>query len=159
MIHFRSMEKIHMARIKDSVFIQASPEKVHAFGADPEKWSSWFVGLGEAKSVEGDNSPGTVVTHSYLLAGMHIPVTTTVTEHRADADGSFHWKGENSGLLAGWSTWDYVPRDGGTQVTLEMEYAVPGSALGKVADRLFIERSQERAAHHTLENLKQLMES
>ena len=52
-----------MARIKDSVFIQASPEKVHAFGADPEKWSSWFVGLGEAKSVEGDNSPGTVVTH------------------------------------------------------------------------------------------------
>ena len=46
-----------MAHIKDSIFIDAPPEKVHAFAADPHKWSSWFVGLGEAKSVEGTIHP------------------------------------------------------------------------------------------------------
>jgi len=148
-----------MAHIKDSIFIQASPEKVHAFAADPYKWSSWFVGLGEAKNVEGDNSPGTTVTHSYLMAGAHIPLTTRVTEHRAEADGSFRWKGENEGALAGWIAWDYEPTDDGTTVKFEIEYAVPGSVLGKVADRLFIERNQERAARHTLENLKHLVEA
>jgi uncharacterized membrane protein len=100
----------------------------------------------------------TVVTHSYLMAGVHFPVTTKVLEHRSESDGSFYWKGENEGSLAGWTSWDYRPKDDGTVVILELEYTVPGSVLGKVADRLFVERSQERAAHHTLENLKQLTE-
>lgn len=84
---------------------------------------------------------------------------TRVTEHRADPDGSFHRKGENEGVLSGRLSWGYVPQDDGTLVNFEVEYAVPGSALGKAIDRLFIERSQERATRHTLENLKQLMEA
>ena len=148
-----------MAHLKDSIFISAPPEKVHAFAADIKKWHIWFVGLGEAESVEGDNSPGTVIKQSYLFMGMHIPLTTKVIENSTDADGSRHWKAENEGSLAGWNNWDYLPKDGGTLVEVEMEYAVPGSVLGKVADRLFVERSQERALRHTLENLKQLTEA
>ncbi len=148
-----------MARLKESIFIAAPPEKVHAFAADVSRWSSWFVGLGEAETVEGDNSPGTVVRQSYLFMGMHIPLTTTVTENRMDADGSYHWKATNEGGIPGWNAWDYEPKDGGTLVSAEMEYDPPGSVLGKVADRLFIERSQERALRHTLENLKQLTEA
>ncbi len=83
-----------------------------------------------------------------------------MVENHTEADGSFsHWKGENEGSLAGWISWDYEPKDSGTLVTFEIEYAVPGSVLGKVADRLFIERNQERAARHILENLKQLAEA
>ena len=148
-----------MAHIKDSILIDAPPEKVHGLAADPHKWSSWFVGLGEAESVEGDNSPGTVVKQNYLMAGMHIPVTTKVTDNRKEADGSFFWRSENEGSLAGWQTWTYAPKDGKTLVSVDMEYTVPGSVLGKVADRLFVERNQERAMHHTLENLKQLSEA
>jgi uncharacterized membrane protein len=145
-----------MARLKDSVFVDAPVEKVHAFAADVKKWHIWYVGLGEAESVEGDNSPGTVIQQSYLFMGVRIPVTTKVTENSADSNGGRHWKAENEGALAGWLKWDYLPKGDGTLVEVEMEYAVPGSVLGKVADRLFVERSQERALRHTLENLKQL---
>lgn len=41
---------------------------------------------------------------------------------------------------------------------MEMEYTVPGSVLGKVADRLIIERMMERNMIHSLDNLKLLME-
>ena len=148
-----------MARVKDNILIAAPAEKVYSFATDISRWSSWFVGLGEAERVEGDNSPGTVVKQSYLLMGRHFPVTTTVTENRSDPDGSYHWRGENEGGLAGWSTWDYEPKGDGTLVTAELEYALPGSVVGKVADRLFIERNQQRAMRHTLENLKELTEA
>ena len=148
-----------MAHLKDSIFIAASPEKVHAFAADIKGWPTWFVGLGEAESVDGDNSPGTVIKQSYLSMGAHIPITTTVTENSTDAAGGRHWKAKNEGSLAGWQNWDYVPNDDGTLVEVEFEYAVPGSVLGKVADRLFVERNQKRALRHSLENLKQLIEA
>lgn len=147
-----------MAHVKDSIFIKATPGKVHAFAADPYKWCHWFVGLGEVKSVEGDGSAGTVVHHTYLMTGVHIPLTTRVVENRSEADGSFHWRGENDGPLAGWLSWDYQPKDDGTMVTLQIEYAMPGGVPGELASRLFIERNQERAAQLTLENLKHLTE-
>ncbi|WP_226760881.1 hypothetical protein [Arthrobacter sp. SO3] len=33
------------------------------------------MNLSEAKNVEGDGGPGTVVKHSYLMAGVPFPVT------------------------------------------------------------------------------------
>lgn len=147
-----------MAHLKDSIFIAAPVDKVHGFAADVKKWPTWYVGLGEAESVEGDNSPGTVIKQSYMFMGVHIPVTTKVTENSMDAAGGRHWKAVNEGPLAGWHNWDYTPKDEGTLVEVEMEYTVPGSVLGKVADHLFVERSQERSLRHTLENLRQLTE-
>jgi uncharacterized membrane protein len=148
-----------MAHLKDTIFINAPVDNVSELATDPHRWSTWFVGLGEAESVEGDNGPGTVVQHSYLLAGMHFPVTTRVQERSGGAGEARRWKASIEGPLDGWQQWDYVPKGGGTEVTAEMDYTVPGSLLGKVADRLFLERNQERALRHTLENLKQLAES
>jgi uncharacterized membrane protein len=148
-----------MAHLKDSILINAATEKVHSLASDPHKWSSWFVGLGEAEKVTGDGSAGTEVKHSYLMAGIHVPVTTNVTDHRAEADGSYYWKAKIEGMFDGWHTWVYRPQEGKTLVEVEMEYQVPGSVLGKVADRLFLERNQERAMRHTLENLKELCEA
>ena len=148
-----------MARIKESIYIDAPVKKVHEVADDPTTWSTWYAGLGEAERIEGDKGPGTVVEQSYLLAGVHLPVTTKVTENCEDPDGSCHWKSVFEGPLSGWQNWDYEPSNGGTKVTAEIEYSVPASVLGKVADRLFIERMQERATRQTLQSLKQLIEA
>jgi len=148
-----------MAHVKETIFINASVDRVHGLATDPRQWETWFAGLGEAEKVEGDNGPGTVVQHAYLLAGMRFPVTTKVEENSGSAGEAHHWKATIEGPLDGWQQWDYVPKKAGTEVTAEIDYTVPGSLLGKVADRLFVEKNQERALHHTLENLKQLAES
>jgi len=147
-----------VTRIKESIQINAPIEKVHGLADDPQKWPTFYVGLGEAKRIEGNKGPGTTVEHDYLIAGMHFPVTTKVTENSEDAGGVRHWKSTFDGPLHGWQNWDYEPKDGGTFVTAEIEYSVPGSIFGKVADRLVVERMQERAIRHTLENLKELSE-
>ena len=147
-----------MAHLKETIIVNAPVDKVVGIATDPHQWSTWFAGLGKAEKIQGDNGPGTVVEHSYLLAGMRLPVTTRVRENSGQAGEAHHWKAAIEGPLAGWQQWDYVPKGDGTEVTAELEYTVPGSLLGKLVDSLFVEKYQERSLRHTLENLKQLAE-
>ena len=118
------------------------------------------MNLGEAEKVDGDGGPGTVVEHSYLMAGVAFPVTTRVVDVTTTGTGGKRLQIEFTGQITGWQTWDYEPRgDGATLVTAEIEYNVPGKAIGKFADRLVVERLQERARQQTLENLKLMAES
>ena len=148
-----------MAHIRDHITIGAPVDKVYELAHDPSRWATWFVGLGEAEKIEGDGSPGTTVEHHYLLAGMSFPLTSHVLEDEIRPDGSAHWKGDFQGPLSGWHVWDYRPTESGTEVFTETEYTVPGKALGQIADRLVIEKTQERSLHETLERMKLLAEA
>lgn len=148
-----------MGHIKQSIQIDAPVDRVTAIATDPNHWASWWVNLSEAKNVEGDGSAGTVVKHSYLMAGVPFPVTTRVVENSPTGSGGTHVRIEFDGPLKGWQTWDYEPESHGTKVDVEIEYNVPGAAIGKFADRMLVERLQERAREHTLENLKLMAES
>ena len=142
-----------MASLKKSILINAPFEQVHAVARDPKRWETWYVGLSEPEKVTGDGGVGTVVQHSLLLAGIRFPVTSRVMEDHIDAMGA-RWKGKIEGPLAGEHTFTLTPKLGDTEVTVEMEYTVPGKLLGKIVDRLIIERMMERNIEHTLENLK-----
>lgn len=149
-----------MGHIKVSMPIQASVERVVEVASDPRHWASWWVNLGEAEKIEGDGGVGTVVEHKYLMAGVPFHVTTRVTGREQTADGGQRVRLEFDGPLKGWQTWDYAPDGSGrTLVTAEFDYNVPGSAIGKFADELIIERMQERARQQTPENLKLLVEA
>jgi uncharacterized membrane protein len=146
-----------MAHLNKSILIHAPVEKVYTVARDPKRWASWYVGLSEPEKLTGEGEVGTIVEHSYLLAGMHFPVTSRVLEDQVSPEGA-RWKGSIEGPLAGEHTWTYTPKNGDTEVTADIEYTVPGKALGKVADRLIIERMQARSLDQTLENLKLLCE-
>ncbi len=51
-----------------------------------------------------------------------------------------------------------VPTDGGSRVELVVDYELPGSFLGELLDRVYVERRNQREAQHSLENLKDLLE-
>jgi uncharacterized membrane protein len=147
-----------MAHIKKSILIHAPVEKVYALARDPNRWPTWFVGMGEIEKLTGTGEAGTVAEFSYVMAGMHFPVTTKVLEDHIGPQGA-RWKGTIEGPLAGEQTWTYTPKGGDTEVAVDLEYTVPGKALGKIADRLIIERTQDRSADQTIENLKKLCEA
>lgn len=147
-----------MAHLKKSILIHAPVETVYALARDPNRWATYYVGLSEPGKVTGEGEVGTVVEHSYLMAGMRFPVTTEVLEDHIGPEGA-RWKGKIGGPLAGEHTWTYAPKEGNTEVTADIEYTVPGTALGRIADRLIIERMQERSLEQTLENLRLLCEA
>ena len=146
-----------MAKISKRTLIHAPVERVYAVARDPNRWPSWFVGMSEIDKLTGEGGVGTVAEFSYAMAGMHFPVTVEVMEDHVGPEG-VRWRGKIGGPLAGQQTWTYTPRGDDTEVSVELEYTVPGKALGKIANRLVIERTQERSADETLENLKALCE-
>ena len=149
-----------MGHIKVDTTINAPVERVVEVASDPKHWASWWVNLGEAEKIEGDGGTGTVVEHKYLMAGVPFHVTTRVAAREQTTAGGQRVRIEFDGPLKGWQTWDYEPDgEATTQVTAEFDYNVPGSAIGRFADELIIERMQERARQQTLENLKLLVEA
>jgi hypothetical protein len=55
-------------------------------------------------------------------------------------------------------TWSFEPVEGGTQMTAETEYNIPGSLLGKVAEG-FITKMNENESNTILANLKARLEA
>jgi coenzyme Q-binding protein COQ10 len=147
-----------MARIKESVTIDSTPERVYHYLSRVDKWANWFSGLGDVKSLEGDGSPGTVVHQSYSLAGKDVNVITTVKESAAKPGGGFIWRAERGGGIPGWQEINIDPEGDKTVVTSELDYQMPGGILGKAADHLGVKATLERSLRHTLENLKNLTE-
>jgi coenzyme Q-binding protein COQ10 len=147
-----------MGHLKHSVHIKAPVDKVWDYCEDPHHWPTFMVGMSGPDKVTGDIGVGQQIEYTLLAAGVHMHQTERTVEDRRDPDGSGHWRGEFTGSSSGWDTFDVKPENGGTEVTMEMEYTVPGSVLGKVADRLILERMADRDMLHSLENLKLLME-
>jgi len=66
--------------------------------------------------------------------------------------------GRVEGAITAEQTFVYAPEGGGTRLTVEIDYTVPGGGLGKLADKLVMERFNEQSADQTLEALKRLCE-
>lgn len=147
-----------MTHIHDSIIINAPVDKVYALARNPRKWATWWVGLSEPRKLKGDGAPGTEVEHDYLVAGIPIHIKSKVLADQMAPDGSAHWHGVIDGKMHGEQKWDYESTHDGTLVSADIDYTVPGNILGKVADRLLIEKMEERAIHQTLENLKYMIE-
>jgi len=146
-----------MAHITRDILIQAAPEAVYAVARDPNRWATWFANLSGPEKLEGDGGAGTVGHYTYKMAGMAMPVKVTVLEDAASPSGC-RWVGRVEGAITAEQTFVYAPEGGGTRLTVEIDYTVPGAGLGKLADKLVVERFNERVADQTLKALKQLCE-
>ena len=146
-----------MYRVRKTITIHATPEFVYRKARDPKFWGTWFTGLIGPKALEGDGSVGTVVEYAYALAGLEFPLTIEVTDD-VMTPKYCRSSGTIKGPFSGTQTFEYVETEDGTEVTLEMAYTIPGSALARMANILVIESMEERSAELTLENLKLLCE-
>jgi uncharacterized membrane protein len=151
-------EEHGMAHVEDSIEIGCGPEKVHGYVAKVDSWPAWFAALGSVNSAEGDGAVGTVAHQTYSLIGLSIDFITTVKENGPKAEGGYGWHSERTGGLPGLLSLDFDPQDGRTLVTGELEYELPGGALGRAVDHLGAKAAVEHSLRHALQTLKELAE-
>lgn len=147
-----------MSLLKQSIFINAPLEKVFAYATNPKDWSNWYAHLTGPEKLSGNGEAGTVGEFKYILVGQHLPMTIEVKEKSQTADHAI-WRGTFDGLLHGVQLFAYQAKDGGTDLTVDIEYSVPGNIFGKIMDLVLIEKLQTNSTTHTLENLKAICES
>jgi coenzyme Q-binding protein COQ10 len=147
-----------MAHLTESLFIDAPVDRVDDIVRDPGQWPKFWVGMEEPDRIDGDGGPGTKVQFNLYMMGVRMHETEETVDEKHNADGSTDWRWKFDGTTSGWLTCHHEPIGDGTTITTEFDYTLPGSVLGKVADRLVIEKMQSRDFRHSLENLKLLAE-
>ncbi|MDI6696331.1 MAG: SRPBCC family protein [Anaerolineales bacterium] len=142
-----------MAKIEKSIFINAPVEKVFAFMAKPENLPEIWPSLQEVRNAQPLPNGGYSYDWSYKMAGLRF-------------DGHAEWSefiqnqrivDKNESGIPSTFTWIYQPEDGGTRVSVSVDYTIPGAALGKLAEPI-VHKMNEQEAETVLVNLKARME-
>ncbi|MGI2328193.1 SRPBCC family protein [Planococcus sp. YIM B11945] len=147
-----------MWNVKKTVFIDRRIGEVHGFATNPMHWYQWYAGLSEAENLIGKGGKGTRLDLKYAFFGMYLSLHVLVEENTRVKEG-YVWRGLMTGAFNATQTWRYISKEGGTEIHLEMNYSLPGSILGKMANLLYIEKLMNNSVEQTLQNLKDISES
>ena len=143
-----------MVKGETIITINASVEKVFAYVNEPTNLPGIWPSMVEVKDVQRLPNGGTSFRWVYKMAGVRFEGTTKDTEYVPNQ----RVVSKSTGGIESLFTWTFQPQDGGTKVTVEVEYTVPIPLLGKVAEVLIVKQN-ERELELVLANLKAKMEA
>ena len=141
-----------MAKVEQSITINAPVEKVFSYMSDPMNQLEWLPSITDVRDVTGEGV-GKRFSWTYKMMGMSFKGETEVVEYIPNERSVMKTKG---GILSTWN-WTYKPEAGGTLLNLVIEYTIPVPVLGKVAEKLIL-RQNEREAALSMTNLKEILE-
>ncbi len=144
-----------MATVERSILINALTDTIDAVALDGSRLSEWYVGVEQATPDDLYPEVGGRVSLVYKAAAVTFNLTLTVQELAR----GHHISYQMSGMMVGTQEWSHMPEGGQTRLTARVEYDMPGGALGKIADKLVVERMNARNLEESLENLKALVEA
>ena len=143
-----------MVKGETIITINAPVEEVFSYFNEPTHLPEIWPSMVEVKDVQRLPNGGTSFRWVYKMAGMRFEGTTEDTEYVPNQ----RVVSKSTGGIESLFTWTFQPQDGGTKVTVEVEYTVPIPLLGKVAEALIVKQN-ERELELVLANLKAKMEA
>jgi uncharacterized membrane protein len=144
-----------MAHINKDILINAPLDQVFDMIYDFESIPKWMVGMEEVHNISpGERGEGSTFEWTYNMAGIKFAGTSRVISLDPPRQAILESTG---GIDSTW-TWTYAAEGEGTRLTCDLEYTVPGGGLGKIADRLVVERANAKSMEESLANIKALAE-
>ena len=142
-----------MATITKSVFIAAPVEKVFAYMDDPMNTVGMMVGMADVRNVKDKNGSKSF-DWTYKMGGMKFDGSSETIERIPNK----HLTVVGKGGIDSKFLWDFVPENGGTRATVQIDYKVPVPVLGKLAEGV-ITRQNDKDTDTMMANLKAKVES
>ena len=144
-----------MPKLEKTITINAPVEKVFSYLQDnPTNLLQIWPSLVAVEDVQQLPNGGTSFRWAYRMAGINFKGTSEDIEYVSNQRVITKTKG---GIEATY-TWTFRSKDGGTEMTVEVDWTVPVPVLGKLAEALIV-RQQERGFDLVLANLKDRMEA
>ena len=142
-----------MAKVEQSITINAPVEKVFSYVCDPMNQLEWLPSMTDVRDITGEGV-GQKFGWTYKMMGISFKGETEVVESVANQRRIIKSTG---GIQSTW-TWTFKSENGKTVVNLAVEYTIPVPVLGKVAEQLVL-RQNEREAALSMTNIKERLES
>ena len=146
-----------MARIEHKTLIRSNMEDIFDYVVKPENRPNWLGSVLEVKDVSaGPPDRGTTWNEKQKVAGRLMEYGCTITEF----DRPRKWAMEMV-MLGVKSRLEnsFEPDEDRVRMTLVIDYTLPGSLIGQLADRLLFERIFEKVCRENAGTLKMIMES
>lgn len=145
-----------MPKVERSAHFNLPPRDVQAYLSTPAHTAEWLVGFspGDDPLPAEPAGQGTSFKAVFFMAGVSFDVNVTYVEHE---EGTYDVL-QTEGNVSSTHTWRYEPDGDGTRVTATIDYEVPGSVLGRIADMLVIERLNAKNLEQSLENARTILE-
>jgi uncharacterized membrane protein len=146
-----------MPYVEQSIVIQAPPDAVFdVIAHQPERMPEWWHAFEQQTRVTPPpTAVGSVSRYVYNMMGVRIKGEHQVVEMDENVRLLVKTLSGIDSLFE--FTFDTV--DGGTELTVHVDYALPGSVLGQLLNRLTIEHRNERDLSEGLQHLKQIVET
>ncbi len=141
-------EKFHR-----KLFVNAAPSKIYGYLNDPRHMLEIWPSMVEETNVEMQPDGRHSFDWVYKMAGMKFHGhcdTIQLERDRVRVD-------RNASGIPSTFRWRFEPSGPGTDVTLEIEYEVPGKLLGLLAGPV-LKRMNDRDGNTLIENLRERME-
>ena len=129
-----------MAKVEQSIIINAPVEKVFAYITDPANEMEWLPGNTDVRDITGQGV-GQRWGYTYKMMGLPFKGEDEVLEYTPNQRYVTKSKG---GVVSTW-TWTFKPEDGGTRLNVVVEYTIPVPVLGKVGERLALGQVKREA--------------
>lgn len=144
-----------MSSVEHEVVVNVPVETVYAALLRIEDVPRWMVGLEEVRNLSG-LSVGDTFDWTFKMAGkLTFRGKTTFTA----IEPNRYLREDGSGDLTNSWEWWLTPEMSGTRVKVRIEYIVPGGAVfGAIADKLFVERQNQKDLEQSIANLCKLLE-
>ena len=143
-----------MAKVERSIMINASGDEIDKITQDGSRLTEWYAGIEKAEPDDVYPNPGGKIVMAYKSGGVKFDITQTVLERTEGKSAKY----QMDGMITGVNQWIYAQEGEGTLVTATFDYEMPGGVLGKVADKLVVERMNTENLENSLNNLKKLAE-
>ena len=147
-----------MGHVLQTGHIDAPPDKAFALAIDAARIPEWNSSVVEVKEISGSLDQ---VDSSYVsllkLGGRPLEGRWEVS--RVERPRLLEFTGTAPGGGTAIAKNRFESAGGGTDLTIEIEYQLPGGFVGGMADKLFVERAIERDVKHSVENFKAICEA
>ena len=142
-----------MAEIHKSVTIQAPAERVFDLLEDPSAIPSYTPNVERVEDArQSEQRVGDTFRVIYKAVGMTFEEKFTITEHTRPTRLASSFENGMKGTFV----YELAAQGEQTTLTVDVQYDLPGGALGKAADALVLERTNEKTIEKQLDNLRQM---
>lgn len=141
-----------MSHVEGVITIMTPPEKVLEALEDIPHAPEWITSLQKVWDVEGKGK-GCKYKWTFKMGGVNVDGSTEISESSKEK----FVMATQGGIPSTW-VWEMKPADGGTELKLSIDYTVPGSVFGAIANALVIEKENDKELRSALVNLKSRLE-
>jgi len=141
-----------MSHVEGSIIINVPPKTIKDALEDVENATEWAKYLEKVWDVKGHGA-GCTYQWRYKQKGISFSGQCKILE---STPGRFTMA-TTGGIPSTW-TWTMLPWGNSTELRLAIEYTVPASVFGRIADRLVIERINQKSLNDGLTSLKEVLE-